>query len=206
LGVPYAIPGGNIPFYLVGYALASLAAFSALATVGSDGEEMTTESQLAGLGWRYPFAGGVLALSMLSLAGVPPTVGFFGKFVMVQEVMAVEDSRYLPHIIVMIVNSVVSAYYYLRVTVYVYMKPATDDQKEPIRDVSLKWAMAISGMALLLIGALPGRFVDMGAKAAASIRTPTVTAHIRHALKTGSQSNTARPGKHPSQQVAQHGD
>ena len=179
----YGLPGGAVPFYLVGYALASLAAFAALSTVGRGGQELTRESELAGLGWRYPFAGAVLALAMFSLAGVPPTLGFFGKLSLIQGVLSVEEGRYLPFIIVMILNSVVSAYYYLRVTVYVYMRPATDDQPEPLRSSGLTWAMALAAGAIVAIGVLPGRTMSAAGRAGAGVRTAAVTAHIQHKLR-----------------------
>lgn len=181
--VGYSLPGGAVPFYLVGYALASLAAFAALSTVGGAGQELTRESELAGLGWRYPFAGAVLALAMFSLAGVPPTLGFFGKLSLIQGVMSVEEGRFLPFIVVMILNSVVSAYYYLRVTVYVYMRPATDEQPEPLRSSGLSWAMALAAGAIIAIGVLPGRTLDAASRAAGSVRTATVTAHVQHKLR-----------------------
>ena len=178
----YLLPGSAVPFYLVGYALASLAAFAALSTVGSGGQELTRESELAGLGWRYPFAGVVLALAMFSLAGVPPTLGFFGKLSLIREVLSVEEGRFLPFIIVMILNSIVSAYYYLRVTVFVYMRPATDEQPAPLRSTSLSWAMALSALAIVAIGVLPGLAMDTAGKAAAGVRSATVVAHIQHKL------------------------
>ncbi len=196
----YTVPGGAVPFYLVGYALASLAAFAALSTVGAKGQELTRESELAGLGWRYPFAGAVLGLAMFSLAGVPPTLGFFGKLSLIQEVLSVEDGRWLPFIVVMILNSIVSAYYYLRVTVYVYMRPATDEQAEPLRSTSLSWAMGLASAAILAIGLLPGRAMDASAKASAGVRTATVTAHVQYelgpaAVKEAANKPTAKVAK-----------
>ena len=182
LGAPYALPGGNIPFYLVGYALASLAAFAALVTVGADGEELTTESQLAGLGRRHPFAGAVLGLAMISLAGVPPTLGFFGKFVMLREVLSVEDGRYLPHVVIMVLNSVVAAYYYLRVTVYIYMRPEGATERRYVREPSLSWAMGLAAAGLLIIGLLPGKAIEASRKAAAGVRTGIAVAHLHNTI------------------------
>lgn len=178
LGAPYVLPGSNVLFYLVGYAFASLAAFGALVTVGARGEEMTREAQLAGLGRRYPFAGAVLTLAMLSLAGVPPTLGFFGKFQLVREVLSVDDGKYLPYVIIMIINSIVSAFYYLRVTVYVYMSPESALERKYIRETSLTWSMGIAAGALLLIGILPGRFIEMSEVAAHSVRTRHAATHL----------------------------
>jgi len=193
LGAPYQLPGGNVPFYLVGYALASLAAFAALATVGAKGEEMTREAQLAGLGRRYPFAGAVLALAMISLAGVPPTLGFFGKFQMIREILSVDDGKYLPYVVIMIINSVVSAYYYLRVTVYVYMSPESAIEREYVKETSLTWSMGIAAASLLFIGLLPGKFIEASEVAAHSVRTRHATAHV--AFETDRKlAPTAIPG------------
>jgi NADH-quinone oxidoreductase subunit N len=199
LGGNYMLPGGNVPFYLVGYALASLAAFAALSTVGADDEELTREAQLAGLGRRYPLAGAVLTLAMLSLAGVPPTLGFFGKFQMIREILSVDNGHFLPYVIIMIINSIVSAYYYLRVTVYVYMSPEGALERNTIRSPSLTWAMGIAAAALLLIGMLPGKFIEMSDIAAHTVRTRHATTHLTsHLGKTNALAAqtdpTARPG------------
>jgi len=175
----YLQPSGAVPFYLVGYAVASLAAFAALAAIGKDGEELTGEGQLIGLGRRHPFAGAVLGLAMISLAGVPPTLGFFGKLQLARDVLAVDDGKYLPHIIILVLNSAVSAYYYLRITVYVYMRPEGRLQREYVREPSLGWAMALTAFATLAIGALPGRAMTVGLRSVAAIRTGTATAQLR---------------------------
>jgi NADH-quinone oxidoreductase subunit N len=181
LGDPYQVAGAAVPFYLVGYALASLAAFAALTTLGKDGEEMTTENQLVGLGRRHPMAGAVLALAMLSLAGVPPTLGFFGKLELLREVLKTDGGKYLPHAIILVLNSVVSAYYYLRVTVWIYMKPEGRVQREYVREPSLSWAMGITAAAILVIGALPSRTIQLAWHAGHGLRTGAATQHLLHA-------------------------
>ena len=182
LGAPYAVPGGAVPFYLVGYALASLAAFAALSTVGANGEELTGEAQLVGMGRRYPFAGAVLGLAMISLAGVPPTLGFFGKLQLLRDVLAVENGKYLPHIIILVLNSVVSAYYYLRVTVYVYMRPEGRTERTYVREPSLTWAMGLAMAALLLAGMFPARAMNLAREAGAGVRTAVATRHLVYEL------------------------
>ena len=176
----YQQPTGAVPFYLVGYALASLAAFAALAAVGKNGEELTGEAQLIGMGRRHPYAGAVLALAMISLAGVPPTLGFFGKLQLVRDVLGVEDSKYLPHVVILVLNSVVSAYYYLRVTVYIYMRPEGRMPREYVRETSLDWAMGLTAAGILFIGALPGRAMQLGQTAVGSLRTGVSVAHLAY--------------------------
>ena len=179
LAAPYAAPGGAVSFYLIGYALASLAAFAALATIGSKGEELTGQAQLTGMGRQFPLAGAVLALAMLSLAGVPPTLGFFGKLELLREVLKVEDAKYLPHVIILVLNSVVSAYYYLKVTVHIYMRPEGKTPKEYIREPSLNWAMGAVGLAILAVGAFPGKALSVAQKSSAGARTAIAAAHIK---------------------------
>ncbi|MSP91566.1 MAG: NADH-quinone oxidoreductase subunit N [Myxococcales bacterium] len=180
----FLTPGAAVPFYLLGYALASLAAFAALTALGHAGEELTGPTQLLGLGRRHPLAGAVLALSMISLAGVPPTLGFFGKLVLIREVLAVDGGAYLPHIVILVLNSVVSAYYYLRITVHIYMRPEgkrTDGKNGEhvyIRETGLTWAMGATAAAILVLGALPERAIGVATRSAASVRTRAATLHV----------------------------
>ncbi len=189
----YQQPSGAVPFYLVGYALASLAAFAALASVGKNGEELTGEGQLIGMGRRHPLAGAVLGLAMISLAGVPPTLGFFGKLQLVRDVLGVDGGKYLPHVVILVLNSVVSAYYYLRVTVYVYMRPEGRLPREYVRESSLDWAMGLTAAGLLVVGALPGRAMNLGLASVATIRTATATSHLAYERLAPGAQKTAAP-------------
>ncbi|MBI5608831.1 MAG: NADH-quinone oxidoreductase subunit N [Deltaproteobacteria bacterium] len=190
----YLQPTGAVPFYLVGYAFASLAGFAALTVVGKGGEERTGEEQLIGMGRNYPFAGAVLALAMISLAGVPPTLGFFGKLQLARDVLGVDGGKYLPHIIILVLNSVVSAYYYLRITVWVYMRPDPKQAPEYIRETSLTWAMGLAAAGILLVGILPQRALVAGQRGVATIRTATAIKALRY--------EQAKPGPQPVRQAA----
>ena len=178
---PFQSPTGAVPFYLVGYALASLAGFAALTSLGKDGEELTTEGQLAGLSKRHPIAALTLTISVLSLAGVPPTLGFFGKLQIVRDVLAMENGKYLPYVVVLVLNSVVSAYYYLKVPVAMYMRPDARVNREYVRDRSLTWAMVVPALAIVALGFLPGRAMTWAARSEAGIRTPAQILSVAHA-------------------------
>jgi NADH-quinone oxidoreductase subunit N len=177
----YFTPGAAVPFYLVGYALSSLAAFGALTVIGKDGEELAGPGQLAGLGRRYPLAGAVLALAMISLAGVPPTLGFFGKLQIIREVMAIEDGKYLPFLILLVMNSVVSAYYYLKVTVAIYMTPEGKGDRQYVRETSLTWSLGLAAAGIVLIGLMPEKALNIGKRSAAGVRTGVAAAHVGYA-------------------------
>ena len=111
--------------YLAVYAVMNLGAFGVLTLLGREHEERVLLGDVAGLGFRKPWLGLAMAIFMLSLAGIPPTAGFMAKVYLFG--VAVR-SGHVPLVIVAVLNSVVSVFYYLRVTVAMYME---EPQGEP---------------------------------------------------------------------------
>src|SRR6185295_20192826 len=93
-------------------------AFSVLLALGRRGEPCETLDDLAGLGFRQPILGIAMTIFMLSLAGVPPTAGFAGKLALFG---AAVNAGYVGLVVIAVMNSVVSVYYYLGVLVQMYM-------------------------------------------------------------------------------------
>lgn len=197
LGAPYMAPTGAVAFYLIGYALASLAGFAALSALGKDGEELTTEGQLTGLSKRHPLAALTLTISVLSLAGVPPTLGFFGKLQLIRDVLAVENGKYLPHVIVLVLNSVVSAYYYLKVPVAMYMRPDGKGNRLYVRDRGLSWAMAIPAFGVVLLGLMPGRAMTWATRSENGIRTHAQALSVGHTRDVAANAGRFVPPAKP---------
>ncbi|HUT55407.1 MAG TPA: proton-conducting transporter membrane subunit, partial [bacterium] len=112
-------------FYLLGYTFMNLGAFGVIILVGREKAEGDTLNGFAGLARRRPALAAVMAICMFSLAGVPPFVGFAAKFYIFQS--AISCRLYILAIIG-VLNSVVSAYYYLRVLVVMYM----EEEKVPM--------------------------------------------------------------------------
>jgi NADH-quinone oxidoreductase subunit N len=108
-----------ILFYLLSYALVKLGAFTIVSQFGGEGEKHLSLDDYAGLGQRQPVAAAALALFLLSLLGLPITAGFFGKFYIFKAAL---NSHLIWLAILMAVNSVIGAYYYLRVIVVMYMR------------------------------------------------------------------------------------
>lgn len=106
-------------FYLASYALVSVGSFTVVSELGGQGERYLTFDDYAGLGTRQPFAAAGLSLFLLSLLGLPITAGFFGKLYIFT---AAVKSKLLWLAILMAVNSVIGAYYYLRLIVVMYMR------------------------------------------------------------------------------------
>jgi NADH-quinone oxidoreductase subunit N len=114
-------PGGASAalFYLAVYAATNLGAFGILTLLGRGQDERVQVSDLAGLGFRRPLLGLAMTVFMISLGGIPPTAGFMGK---VYVFGAALQAGHVPLVIVGVLNSVVAVFYYLRVTVAMYME------------------------------------------------------------------------------------
>jgi NADH-quinone oxidoreductase subunit N len=114
-------------FYLAVYSFMNLGAFALLTMMGRGSDEPMLVSDLAGLGFRQPLAGLALTLFMVSLGGIPPTAGFMGKVLVFGA--AVKAGLVWPLVVVGVLNSVVSVFYYLRITVALYMR---EPEGEPV--------------------------------------------------------------------------
>src|ERR1700758_2346297 len=111
-------------FYLLGYSLVKVGAFTIVSEIGGKGESYQTLDDFAGLGTRQPFAAAAMTLFLLSLLGMPITAGFFGKFYVFK---AAINSKLIWLAVLMTINSAIGAYYYLRVIVVMYMREHEGD-------------------------------------------------------------------------------
>ncbi len=109
----------SLLFYLLAYALMNIGAFAVITALSSRDKEAVNISTYAGIGFRYPMLGVCMAIFMISLAGIPPTAGFMGKFYIFSSAI---KSGYISLAIIGVINSVVSVFYYFRIIVYMYMK------------------------------------------------------------------------------------
>jgi NADH-quinone oxidoreductase subunit N len=130
-------------FYLAVYSLMNLGAFGLLALLGRGSDERVMISDLAGIGFRQPFLALAMTVFMISLGGIPPTAGFMGK---VYVFSVAVKAGLIPLVIVSVLNSVISVFYYLRVTVAMYMQ---EPQGEP---VPVSWTLpAVAGVVIALL-------------------------------------------------------
>jgi NADH-quinone oxidoreductase subunit N len=144
--------GGGMLFYLLGYSLMNLAAFGVISQLGRPGGiEADQIDHYRGLGARQPLATVIMAVAMFSLAGIPGTVGFLGKFYVFE---AVVQAGLVPLAVWGVFNSLLSVYYYLRVVVVMTMREAT---AEPFDGRNWETVMIAACLALLVValGVLP---------------------------------------------------
>jgi len=150
-----------ILFYLTAYGFMTVGAFVVLAAAGrgdAESERGYTLADWAGLGWRRPMLGLAMMIFLVSLAGIPPTGGFLGKYVIFQA--AIESKRYLLAI-VGVLNAAVAAFYYLRVIVAMYMRePETDELPLPTSPL-MAAVMIVAVVGVFYLGIAPGRVLEL---------------------------------------------
>ena len=156
----------GILVFLAGYLATNVAAFLAVAALSNGEKEPHPLADLAGLGRRRPFAATVLTLAMLSLTGLPPTVGFIGKLLVFR---AAVDAGLISLALVGIFGSLVSAGYYLRVVYYLWMKEPSREVAAAEEDVLSGAAYILVSAAILVLGVLPRPLLDMARAAVQSL-------------------------------------
>ena len=158
--------GASVMFYLLTYTVSTAGAFGALILCGRRGAEAVSYEDLSGIGRRSPAAALAFALFLFSLAGIPPTAGFFGKWYIFR---AAIDGGFYWLAIIAFVNSVVGAYYYLRVLVFMYMRePAAGAPVAvPMRSGYVAAALIVSAVLVLALGLAPSSSLDAAESAAA---------------------------------------
>jgi NADH-quinone oxidoreductase subunit N len=154
-------------FYLVSYAIVKMGAFLIVAQVGGAGERHVDIDDLAGLARRQPGMAACLSLFLLSLLGLPIAAGFLGKFYVFNAAL---ESNLIWLALLLALNSVIGAYYYLRVIVVMYMRePSQEIVAEPV-PWTLAIALWIAAAGTIYAGLFPARIIGFAAKAALNIR------------------------------------
>jgi NADH-quinone oxidoreductase subunit N len=144
-------------FYLAAYTFTTIGAFGVVAWLGSKGEERLGFDDWAGLASRHPAAAMAMTVFMLSLGGIPPTAGFFGKFYLFRA--ALGKAGLMPLVLLAVANSVVSVAYYLRVITAMYFREVGKEPK-PIVSRGMTVAILIAAAATLYFGLFPGELLE----------------------------------------------
>ena len=146
-----------VTFYLVAYAVMTLGAFGVVTLLSSDREELDHIAGYQGLFWRQPWLAAAFTGMLLSLAGIPLTVGFIGKFYLV--LAGVESGLWLL-LAALVIGSGIGLYYYLRI-VYRMLLPAPEDAP-PLREGSAGFGVVMALFALLLVfGVYPASLMSL---------------------------------------------
>jgi NADH-quinone oxidoreductase subunit N len=144
-------------FYLLAYVLTTLGTFGVVMLVARAGHEAQEIDDLKGLGKRSPALAFVMLILMFSLAGIPPTVGFYAKLAVLQ---AVVEAGMVWLAIVAVLLSLIGAFYYLRVVKTIYFDEPKDTAViSPPADA--RAVMAVNGALVLLLGLVPGPLMSL---------------------------------------------
>ena len=144
-------------YYLVAYALMNLGAFAVIILINRRSESGYRYEDLRGMGFAHPLLGITMTIFLLSLTGVPPTAGFFGKLYVFSS--AIQQGHIMLAVIGLL-NSAVGAYYYLRLITLLYMTPAEGDIAVP-QPASYRAALVVSSILILVIGMFPEQLLSL---------------------------------------------
>lgn len=142
----------SVVLYLFFYALANLGAFAVIAQFEEKNQKDVTFDQIAGIGLKHPVLGGLMTIFLLSMAGIPLTSGFIGKYGLFASAVGAGE---VPLVVIAVLTSVVSVYYYLRVIVYMFMKESTNELATYQGLKGAGVAAIISAAATLQFGIFP---------------------------------------------------
>jgi NADH-quinone oxidoreductase subunit N len=159
LGVIAGGPEGlaSMMSYLLIYAFMNIGAFAIIIMLRTESFSGENISDYEGLAKGHPLAAALMLVFMFSLTGIPPTAGFVGKF---NVFVAAIDAGYTWLVVVAVIFSVISAFFYLRVVMYMYMREPKAEV-ELATSPALSLALALSTVGVLVIGVLPGKLLEL---------------------------------------------
>ncbi|HEX8026018.1 MAG TPA: NADH-quinone oxidoreductase subunit N [Candidatus Limnocylindrales bacterium] len=159
-------------YYGAAYSFMNLGAFAVIAALQKRSGVTSNLDTFAGLGRREPWLGVLMTLFLLSLTGIPPTAGFFAKaYVILAAVQAGQDGwtsvGWLA--VIAVLNAAAAAFYYLRVVVYMYMREPQSEQPALTHGRLLWGGLIVATVLTILLGVIPGPFLDLVGQAAKAI-------------------------------------
>ena len=155
LGLGSQSANTSLVYYLITYSFTTMGAFAIVSYVGSRGRERLLVDDWAGLGAQHPAVALAMTILLLSFGGIPPTGGFFAKFYIFKAAMEVYDGQLLWLVVIGIINSAVSIYYYLRIVTAMYFREA-NQPFAPTRSTGLMFVIAVCPLLVLELGLMPG--------------------------------------------------
>jgi NADH-quinone oxidoreductase subunit N len=146
-----------VVFYLLVYAVMNLGAFAVVTLIARSGDRRTDVEDYRGIGFQSPALSLTLSLFLLSLLGVPLTAGFMGKVVVFSEALG-QGYKWL--VVIGVLNTAISVYYYLRLIVVMFFRERTTEWRAPRVPASLAVALVLTVGGVLYLGLFPGRVIN----------------------------------------------
>jgi len=146
-----------VMFYLLTYAVMNIGAFIVVQLIARQGDRRTAIEDYNGIGFESPVLAFSLSLFMLSLLGMPLTAGFIGKIMVFG---AAVNQRYYALVVIGVLNTAISAYYYLRLIIVMFFKERTTTWTAPKIPASMAVALTLTIIGVLYLGLFPGRVIN----------------------------------------------
>ncbi len=146
-----------VMFYLLTYAVMNIGAFAVVQLIARSGDRRTSVEDYNGIGFQSPVLAFSLSLFLLSLLGMPLTAGFMGKILVFG---AAIDQQYYLLVVLGVLNTAVSAYYYLRLIIVMFFRDRLTPWVAPQIPASIGVALAITVLGVLLLGIFPSRVIS----------------------------------------------
>lgn len=159
----------SVTFYLLTYAVMNLGAFVIVTLIARGGDRRTEVEDYNGIGFQSPVLAFSLSLFLLSLLGMPLTAGFMGKIVVFREALR---QGYVWLVVLAVINTAISAYYYLRLIIVMFFRERTTTWHTPRIPISAGIALALTILGVLYLGIFPGRVIE-------ALQTKTISALTR---------------------------
>jgi NADH-quinone oxidoreductase subunit N len=144
-------------FYLLTYAVMNVGAFAVVQLIARSGDRRTSIEDYSGIGFESPVLAFSLSLFLLSLLGMPLTAGFMGKIMVFG---AAIDQKYYGLVVIGVLNTAVSAYYYLRLIIVMFFGERTTAWSPPRIPVTVAVTLALTVLGVLYLGVFPGRVIN----------------------------------------------
>jgi NADH-quinone oxidoreductase subunit N len=146
-----------VMFYLLTYAVMNIGAFAVVQLIARAGDRRTSFEDYNGIGFESPVLASSLVLFMLSLLGMPLTAGFMGKILVFG---AAIERGYYALVVISVLNTAISAYYYLRLIIVMFFRDRTTSWVKPPVPASMTITLILSILGVLYLGLFPGRVLN----------------------------------------------
>ncbi len=156
----------SLVFYLTVYLFMNIGAFAAVCALSKKDKEYLELEDYAGVGFKYPWIGVTFSIFLISLAGIPPTGGFLAKFYVFA---AGVRQGLVPLVIIAVLASLVSVFYYLRIIVYMYMKEPSQEIEITLENPALFLVLFLCLYGVIQLGLFPGNILILIRQAVSSL-------------------------------------
>jgi NADH-quinone oxidoreductase subunit N len=146
-----------VVFYLLAYAVMNLGAFAVVTLIARTNDRRTEVEDYAGIGFRAPALAFTLSIFLLSLLGLPLTAGFIGKVMVFN---AAVKAGFYTLVVIAVLNTAVSAYYYLRLIIVMFFRERTVEWSAPRVPASVAAAIVITVLGVFYLGLFPNKVLD----------------------------------------------